>query len=87
MGSFFGHSITAWLDLKDRKGESVKPSKSAEEVDSFPFPGLWGTGKGNCNSGDAPDEPEPKKLPGMIIEQLLTKYKTGLQGEPLGKQF
>jgi hypothetical protein len=40
VGSFFGHSITAMLDLKARKGEFVKPSKPAEEVDNFPFPGL-----------------------------------------------
>jgi hypothetical protein len=58
------------LDLKDRKGESVKPSKPAEEVDSFPFPGLRGTDKGISFSGDTPDEPEPKKLPKMIIKQV-----------------
>ncbi len=51
------------LDLKDRKGEFVKPSKSAKEVDNFPFPGLWGTDEGKSNSGDTPEEPEPKKLP------------------------
>lgn len=40
MGSFFGHSITAKLDLKDRKGAFGKPSKSAKEVVNRPFPGL-----------------------------------------------
>ena len=32
LGSTPGHLITALLDLKDRKGESVKPPKSAEEI-------------------------------------------------------
>ena len=61
MGSFLSHLVTSLLDLKDRKGESVKPPKSAEEVDSFPFPGLHGTVEARSGSGDTPDDPEPKK--------------------------
>ena len=57
--------------MKDRKGESVKPSKSAEEVDSFPFPALHGTDEARSVSGDTPDDPEPKKPPGDIISLTM----------------
>jgi hypothetical protein len=70
------------LDLKDRKGESVKPSKSAEEVDSFPFPGLHGTVEARSSSGDTPDDPEPKKLPEIIIYLTKAYRKSGSFCEP-----
>jgi hypothetical protein len=58
------------LDLKDRKAEFDKPSKSAEKVDNLSFPGLHGTVKVRSGSGDTPDDPEPKKLPETIINQI-----------------
>jgi len=49
------------LDLKARKGESVKPSKPAKEVDSFPLSGLQGTERAKSHPGDTPGNPEPKR--------------------------
>ena len=77
MGSSNSHSYIALLDLKDRKGESVKPSKPAEEVDSFPLSGLQGTERAKSHPGDTPGNPEPKRATRNQLSTLRDYYKEG----------
>ena len=81
--ALIGHLHIAILDLKARKRQFVKPSKSAEEVDNLSFSGLQGTDRTKSLPGDTPGYPEPiRATRTQLSTRKVDYYNRGSSDEP-----